>query len=392
MAGAVNWASLLSSQLAEVQELSLKRVIKAARKAGSSGSKAELRASLWAFLESSGPKRGLCLEGDKVVRTPLAASTAQAAEQGAAPGPPRKKSRKGSEAETAEALAPQRQQEQHPAPQQEDGKKKKKKMKDIAVKEAAQQQQEQQRVTSAPAAPSQQQPQQQQQRAGDQEVSKKKKPGKKRKAPETQEEGATQPQQQQVEQQPQQQQQQQAGDHEVSKKNKHGKKRKVPETQEEGATQPQQQQDGADADADVDADAATGAAQMRQGRSSAAAGDTQGWRDSSKRMDVKSGPFSKEEKETLRATVAAYASRHGLPTDDYSWVFASSKAGLQRGAWQEIAAALPQRTVKSVWSAATRMFHEGNYQVREQGGRTRLVRAAACCLGKGEGATCWLRR
>lgn len=29
----------------------------------------------------------------------------------------------------------------------------------------------------------------------------------------------------------------------------------------------------------------------------------------------------------------------------------------------QIAAKLPQRTVKSVWAAGTRMFHEGNYQV-----------------------------
>jgi len=30
----------------------------------------------------------------------------------------------------------------------------------------------------------------------------------------------------------------------------------------------------------------------------------------------------------------------------------------------QIAAKLPQRTVKSVWAAGTRMFHEGNYQAR----------------------------
>jgi hypothetical protein len=33
----------------------------------------------------------------------------------------------------------------------------------------------------------------------------------------------------------------------------------------------------------------------------------------------------------------------------------------------QIATALPQRAVKSVWAAGTRMFHEGNYQVGSGG-------------------------
>ncbi|PSC75744.1 DNA-binding REB1 [Micractinium conductrix] len=86
------------------------------------------------------------------------------------------------------------------------------------------------------------------------------------------------------------------------------------------------------------------------------------WRDSNKRQDVKSGAFSKQEKETLRRAVLAYADGNGHSFEDTSWLYGSSKQKGTKGLWSKIAAALPHRTVKSVWAAGTRMFHEGNYQ------------------------------
>ncbi|PRW58651.1 myb family transcription factor family [Chlorella sorokiniana] len=86
------------------------------------------------------------------------------------------------------------------------------------------------------------------------------------------------------------------------------------------------------------------------------------WKAELKRTDVKSGPFSSGEKETIRQAVYEYAATKGLSTDDMSWLFSTSKSGETKGLWKQIAAKLPQRTVKSVWAAGTRMFHEGNYQ------------------------------
>lgn len=34
-----------------------------------------------------------------------------------------------------------------------------------------------------------------------------------------------------------------------------------------------------------------------------------------------------------------------------------------QGAWVYIASTLPQRTMKQVWSAGTRLLHQGNYKV-----------------------------
>ncbi|KAL4437042.1 hypothetical protein ABPG75_004181 [Micractinium tetrahymenae] len=86
------------------------------------------------------------------------------------------------------------------------------------------------------------------------------------------------------------------------------------------------------------------------------------WRDNEKRQNVKSGPFSKAEKEALRQAVLDYAAKHGQSTDSFEWLFGSSRSGATKGAWKKIAAALPNRTFKAVWAAGTRMFHEGNYQ------------------------------
>ncbi|KAK9807939.1 hypothetical protein WJX73_004975 [Symbiochloris irregularis] len=94
-------------------------------------------------------------------------------------------------------------------------------------------------------------------------------------------------------------------------------------------------------------------------------GEQAAWREDDKRQDVKHGRFSEDEKETLRQAAQDFASQHGLSGDDLSWLF--STRGLEhgskaRGAWQAIAAALPHRKYKAVYSAGTRMLHEGNYQ------------------------------
>ncbi|KAL4432464.1 hypothetical protein ABPG77_001763 [Micractinium sp. CCAP 211/92] len=88
------------------------------------------------------------------------------------------------------------------------------------------------------------------------------------------------------------------------------------------------------------------------------------WRDNERRQNVKSGVYSKAEKETLRQAVINFAAKNGLPTDSFDWLFGSSRSGATKGAWKKIAAALPHRTFKSVWAAGTRMLHEGNYQGR----------------------------
>lgn len=88
------------------------------------------------------------------------------------------------------------------------------------------------------------------------------------------------------------------------------------------------------------------------------------WRANTNRVRVKSGAFSKAEKETLRKAVHDYAVSTGRSTEHTDWLYSTSKSGDTKGMWKKIAAALPHRTVKSVWSAGTRIFNEGNYQGR----------------------------
>lgn len=76
--------------------------------------------------------------------------------------------------------------------------------------------------------------------------------------------------------------------------------------------------------------------------------------------------FSEAEKQSLRKAAEDFAKQHDLPTDDWTWLYGTCKgphAAKSRGAWQAIAAALPHRKYKAVYSAGTRMLHEGNYKV-----------------------------
>ena len=62
----------------------------------------------------------------------------------------------------------------------------------------------------------------------------------------------------------------------------------------------------------------------------------------------------------------AYAREHELSAADLRWLFATrtgEERARSKGAWNAIAAALPHRRIKAVWSCGTRMFHEHNYQV-----------------------------
>lgn len=83
------------------------------------------------------------------------------------------------------------------------------------------------------------------------------------------------------------------------------------------------------------------------------------WRESLKRVNVKSGKFSNEEEATLRSGVLDYAKKHGLSTDDFSWIIGKKEysGNAIRGVWTEVAKSLPYRTIKSVAAAGVRMFH-----------------------------------
>lgn len=83
------------------------------------------------------------------------------------------------------------------------------------------------------------------------------------------------------------------------------------------------------------------------------------WRESLKRVNVKAGKFSNEEEVTLRTGVLDYAKKHGLPTDDFSWIIGKKEysGNAIRGIWTEVAKSLPHRTIKSVAAAGVRMFH-----------------------------------
>lgn len=89
------------------------------------------------------------------------------------------------------------------------------------------------------------------------------------------------------------------------------------------------------------------------------------WRASALRPDAKTGRLSSSEREALVAAAKGFARAKGLSMEDLSWLFetrtGASKA-LSRGAWNAIAAALPERTAKSVYAAGTRLLHPGNYK------------------------------
>lgn len=84
------------------------------------------------------------------------------------------------------------------------------------------------------------------------------------------------------------------------------------------------------------------------------------WRASSKRKDIITGPYSKAEKESMKNAVEQYATSKGLSTTDFSWLIAPGRGKKPKeivGLWKEVAAALPNRTIKSVAAAGLRMFH-----------------------------------
>ncbi len=59
-------------------------------------------------------------------------------------------------------------------------------------------------------------------------------------------------------------------------------------------------------------------------------GQRPNWRTDEKRTDVKAGRFSAAEKETIRAAAVEYARAKGLPTDDFGWLFATTKGNKVR--------------------------------------------------------------
>ena len=108
------------------------------------------------------------------------------------------------------------------------------------------------------------------------------------------------------------------------------------------------------------------------------------WRASLKRTDVKSGPFSKAENNTIREQVAEFARKRGLSTDDYSWLTptgAGQRSKETLGIWKFVAAALPQRTIKSVAAAGNRMFHPEANKGRWSTEEDEELRQAVASLG-----------
>lgn len=84
------------------------------------------------------------------------------------------------------------------------------------------------------------------------------------------------------------------------------------------------------------------------------------WRASLTRTDVKSGPFSQAEKETLKRSLEQFARQRNLSTDDYSWLLLGVGAARDeqvRGVWKAVAAALPHRTIKAVAACGLRLVH-----------------------------------
>lgn len=83
------------------------------------------------------------------------------------------------------------------------------------------------------------------------------------------------------------------------------------------------------------------------------------WRESLKRVNVKTGRFSKKEEDALREAVIQYAMSTGHSTTDFSWIIGKKDYNENeiRGVWTAVAQALPQRTIKAVAAAGVRMFH-----------------------------------
>lgn len=50
------------------------------------------------------------------------------------------------------------------------------------------------------------------------------------------------------------------------------------------------------------------------------------WRKDQRRTDVKAGRFSASEKETIRAAAVLYAQSKNLPTDNFDWLFNTTKS------------------------------------------------------------------
>jgi hypothetical protein len=90
--------------------------------------------------------------------------------------------------------------------------------------------------------------------------------------------------------------------------------------------------------------------------------DAETWRGDYNRSDVTHGRFTDAEKETLKAAIVAYEEEHGMDTTDHTWLLAAT-ANKRKGAVSQIAAALPSRNRKAVWSCLVRMLSPDNYRV-----------------------------
>eukprot|EP00898_Chlorokybus_atmophyticus_P006945 jgi/Chlat1/7251/Chrsp58S06903 len=90
------------------------------------------------------------------------------------------------------------------------------------------------------------------------------------------------------------------------------------------------------------------------------------------RKDAKHGRFSKEEDKKLAAALQQYVMDRELGAEGYEAVLKTRSNTKYRGAWLEIAKALPRRTAKACWAHARRAYDPGNYQgkwTQEQDGQ-----------------------
>eukprot|EP00887_Chlorella_sp_A99_P005250 scaffold1.g5250.t1 len=375
MAAQIDWSPILQRLVGEEGMAVSKAQKKAVKRAAktSQASKAELKAVLKGFLQR--PGSGFQVKDGKLVKAKGAeahacgGAGAVAAEAGGAGLPPLKKKKKDkpSAAKQEAAANQQQQQREGEQPSGKDGRKRKA--------------QEPAPAADCPAAQQQRQHEQEQQQQEREKKKDKKKlidAGKKRKAAD--EAGAQEDQQQQQEG--------------AQSQGAEGQARQEQGAEEgQGAEgQGQQQAESRKRHKRADGSAAEAGSGGGGKRGGGGGSGERTWRESSKRKDVKSGPFSKAEKQTLREAVAEYAAAHGHSTKDFSWLLGNSRSG-NKGAWVKIAQALPDRTTKSVWAAGTRIFHEGNYQARgRRGGR----RGGRGCLGRrargaGRGGAAWAR-
>jgi hypothetical protein len=82
------------------------------------------------------------------------------------------------------------------------------------------------------------------------------------------------------------------------------------------------------------------------------------WRISMKRLDIKTGSYSVEEREALLSAIKKYAAAHSFDPESFDWLLGKKHSQVDgRGMWAEIARDLPQRSIKSVAAAALRLFH-----------------------------------